>query len=430
MSKKKCFVVMGFGKKVDAASGRTLDLDTSYHNIIKRAVEAAGLECIRADEVIHSGVIDKPMYELLLEADVVVADLSTSNANAIYELGVRHALRPNTTVVIAESGFKFPFDIGHLLVRSYKHLGEDIGFMEAQRMSSELEKALRELSNASDVDSPVYTFLQDLQRPARGSLGGLLNASVDDSASPQTAEAQSTAVLREMFLEARAEEDWASALKYLTKLLVRMPRDAYLLQQKAFATYMAKQPDKKTALLEAKRILQDELQPATTTDPETLGLWGAVHKRLYEIDRDPAHLEEAIRAYAKGFIVKDDYYTGINYAYVLNMRAAISPAREALADAVLAERVRRRVIPSCQTILDSGGVKKADGSDDRHGMFWVKASLLEALVGIGDDAAASALEPDLRAQAPENWMTATMDTQIGNLRGMLARTQHLVVSEG
>src|SRR5262245_30659280 len=73
----RCFVVMGFGEKPDIATGRTLDLDKSYRLIIKRAVEDAGLECIRADEVIHAGIIDKPMYELLLDADVVVADLST-----------------------------------------------------------------------------------------------------------------------------------------------------------------------------------------------------------------------------------------------------------------------------------------------------------------------------------------------------------------
>ena len=59
------------------------------------------------------------MYELLLDADLVIADLSTSNANALYELGVRHALRPSTTIVIAEKQFKFPFDISHLLVRPY-----------------------------------------------------------------------------------------------------------------------------------------------------------------------------------------------------------------------------------------------------------------------------------------------------------------------
>ena len=72
------------------------------------------------------------MYELLLGAYVVVADLSTSNANAIYELGVRHALRPHTTIVIAEKNVKFPFDIGHLLVRPYTHLGDGIDSEDAE----------------------------------------------------------------------------------------------------------------------------------------------------------------------------------------------------------------------------------------------------------------------------------------------------------
>ena len=97
-----CFVVMGFGKKNDFETGRVLDLDQSYLNLIKPAVEATGLKCIRADEIVHSGLIDVPMYEQLLKSDVVVADLSTSNRNAIYEFGVRHALRPYTTVVISE----------------------------------------------------------------------------------------------------------------------------------------------------------------------------------------------------------------------------------------------------------------------------------------------------------------------------------------
>jgi hypothetical protein len=101
--KKRCFVVMGFGQKTDFATGRTLDLNYSYRALIKPVVEEVGLECVRADEILHSGVIDVPMYQQLLLADVVVADISTSNPNAIYELGVRHALRPRTTIVISES---------------------------------------------------------------------------------------------------------------------------------------------------------------------------------------------------------------------------------------------------------------------------------------------------------------------------------------
>ncbi len=126
---------MGFGKKTDFETGRTLDLDKSYRNIIKPApAQAAGLKCVRADEIVHSGLIDIPMYEQLLNADVVVADLSTSNKNAFYELGVRHALRPYATVVIAESGLKtFPFDVNQVAVSQYHHFGEDIGYEEAMR---------------------------------------------------------------------------------------------------------------------------------------------------------------------------------------------------------------------------------------------------------------------------------------------------------
>src|SRR5215467_11592634 len=141
-----CFVVMGFGKKTDFETGRVLDLDQSYINLIKPAVEAAGLKCIRADEIVHSGVIDVPMYEQLLNADVVVADLSTSNRNALYELGVRHALRPYTTIVICDDSLKsFPFDVNHVLIRQYHHMGDGIDFEEVERFRNVLTNAINEI---------------------------------------------------------------------------------------------------------------------------------------------------------------------------------------------------------------------------------------------------------------------------------------------
>src|SRR5687767_12034404 len=177
-----CFVVMGFGKKTDFETGRTLDLDKTYRNIIKPAAQAARLECIRADEIVHSGIIDVPMYDQLLNADVVVADLSTSNKNAFYELGVRHALRPFTTVVIAEDGIKtFPFDVSHVAVRQYHHLGEDIGFEEVMRFREQLTKAIKEIFNKDPraKDSPVYTFLNDLTPPAMAAVQAKVQEAID-----------------------------------------------------------------------------------------------------------------------------------------------------------------------------------------------------------------------------------------------------------
>jgi hypothetical protein len=412
---------MGFGEKTDLATGRMLDLDKTYRIIIKKAVEDAGLECIRADDVIHAGTIDKPMYELLLEADIVIADLSTSNANAIYELGVRHALRPHTTIVIAEKQFKFPFDLGHLLIRPYEHLGKGIDAEEADRVRTDLVKAIKTLLATPDVDSPVYTFLPHLQAWTRG-VAPIVVAAAEAAAQappvPAGAADEQTSTLLDLFREARAESDWSAASKYLKKLLERRPADDYLLQQLALATYKSKKPDVATALANAKAILE-KLKPHETTDPETLGLWGAVHKRLWEIGQGRADLDEAVWAYEKGFYLKNDHYNGINFAFLLNIRASISSPREALADVVIAERVRRRVTAICEALLRDG-IKDDHGQPDKEQMFWVKASLVEALLGAGETAKASELRATVGGSAPEGWMAEIMNEQLGKLETLLA----------
>jgi hypothetical protein len=78
---KTCFVVQGYGEKTDFTDGRKLNLDASYQ-VIKEAVEEAGLKCIRSDQVVKAGTIDIPMYEWILKADLVIADLTTSCAKA------------------------------------------------------------------------------------------------------------------------------------------------------------------------------------------------------------------------------------------------------------------------------------------------------------------------------------------------------------
>lgn len=128
-TQKICFVVQGFGEKTDFRTGRKLDLDASYE-VIKEAVENAGLKCIRTDEIQHFQIIDKPMNPCILNAD-----LSTSNNNAAYELGVRHALCRRSTINMAEKQWDFPFDINHSAIRTYEHLGSDISRKEAGHWS-------------------------------------------------------------------------------------------------------------------------------------------------------------------------------------------------------------------------------------------------------------------------------------------------------
>jgi hypothetical protein len=467
VSKQTCFVVMGFGKKTDFETGRVLDLDKSYKNMIKPAVEATGLICIRADEIAHSGIIDVPMYDQLFNANVVVADLSTSNKNAIYELGIRHALRPFTTVIIAEDGIKtFPFDINHIAIRQYHHLGEDIGFDEVMRFRQQLTAAIKEIldKNPRDKDSPVYTFLNDLIPPEfkkATEVNDKKTAEVDDQPSkdnvPAPAKpaagidlnAQTRSALMQQVDDAQKKGDWITAKALLTAIrnmineemkkkqeastviTVLQQEDPYLLQRLALITYKSKSPDEQSALLEAHSLLS-QLDPSVSNDTETLGLWGAVHKRLAEITTDItkkiAYLTEAIRAYGRGFYIRNDYYNGINYAFLLNVRANLVTDRaQAISDFVVARRVRNEVLQICEDWLKKNPLPdkempKEALNDYLKNWYWVKATKGEAYLGLEDEDNAQKELTEAYEKAPETWMRSTTEEQSAKLRSLLANS--------
>jgi len=419
--KKTCFVVMGFGEKVDFETGRKLNLDATYKNLIKPAVEEAGLECVRADEIAHSGVIDVPMYRQLLLADVVVADVSTANCNAFYELGVRHALRPYTTIVISEDQFKFPFDINRNKILKYKHLGEDIGFSEAKRFTAQLKQAVTDIlkKEPPDDDSPVYTFLHGLRRlklPDDMNAAGaaLANAPPAPAAVEEAAPGQSHSMMIQQVNEAQKQGNFGAAKFLLEVVRAQRPDDPYIIQRLALVTYKSKLPTPEAALREARELL-GLLNPATSNDTETLGLWGSVNKRLWELTKDAAHLDEAVRGYGRGFRLRNDYYNGINFAFALNLRAANPASRaEAITDFVQAERVRREVIDICKAEMQDGG---PPGDEQK---YWVMATWAEALLGTGDEAGARQKFEAAAALTSAQWMTDSTREQMDKLRALLA----------
>jgi tetratricopeptide (TPR) repeat protein len=407
---KTCFVVQGFGEKTDLATGRALNLDASYE-VIKEAVVAAGLRCVRADEIVHSGTIDGPMYDALFRADLVVADLSTSNLNAAYELGVRYGVRPRATIIVAEQQFKNPFDFSHIVIRRYEHLGTDVGRREAARFKAELMAAIRQIVDNDAVDSPVYTFLQ-LQPPAEERRARGITSQQEVETPDQNAKQLLSIARTEM-----SQNNFATARGLLETVLQMRPRDEYVVQQLALATYKSKQPDPRGALVAAREHLR-QLDPDITNDPETLGLWGAVHKRLWDIDCDRADLDGAISAYERGFYLKQDYYNGINLAFLLNVRASLQrhegDKAEAIADFVIARRVRREVIRYCERALEI--------APDAASRYWVLATLWEAALGIGDCDTAARWQKEAEAAAPAPWMLDTTRAQLDRLNQLLADT--------
>ena len=413
---KKCFAVMGFNLKTDPTTARVLDLDKTYKGIIKPAAEAAGFQCVRADEIQHSGVIDVPMYQLLHDADLVIADLSTLSPNAFFELGVRYALRRRKTIVIAENGFTNPFDTNHIAVRRYQHDGLVLDFEVVENFRAELTELIRTVDDADQDDSPVFQFLGKTEGlPSKKATG---SEAVDETAYFPLIEQAKSLRTQGRFAE-------MSAVLEAIRISQGEDVDPYILQQLALAHYKSEHPDRRTALERARDILSD-LKPNHSLDAETIGLWGAVHKRLADLaeldEKDRANaLDVAIDALQRGFSLLDDYYNGINAAFLLDLRANRINADEpeAIADRVLAKRLRVRVKEITDLLLTEqvAGENELARAQNR---YWIEATKVEALFGLGEKAEASALLEKLKSsEGIERWMIDTTTEQLEKLSELL-----------
>jgi hypothetical protein len=396
---KQCFVIMGFGVKTDLATGRKLDLDKSYRLLIKPVIEGKGITCMRADEIRHSGAIDMPMYNELLTADLVIADLSTANSNAIYQLGIRHALRPYATIVISEDKLQFPFDVAHMLIQTYHHLGDAIDYDEIVRFRKTLEEMVDDVLSRQRTDSPVYAFLKGLTPPSLETSAGEKKAVaiVDQGEKDvkQETKDRTQATLTEQGEQAIKDGRFSDAksLFALAQSLLS-GEDIYISQRLVLATYKAGQPTLLEALHEARFLLENRLLPKESTDIETLRLLGDIEFALFNETQDIDRLTRARQAYERLYALNPDYQSGITLAYILTLHAEHRRDRaEKLVDIMLANRLRREVIElgkvkladieaSFRTEVRLTGVSKA-AEDAAQAKFEVWLAIAEAYYGLG-----------------------------------------------
>src|SRR5262245_20730203 len=155
------FVAMPYGVK------DSVDFNRVYADYIKPALEGAGFEVFRADEEKRAGSIHEDMFQELLLADLVVADLSIDNPNVWYELGVRHALRPRGVLQMQCAREYMPFDVyGQRTLRYHvkrdfadpAHLPEDIKALAEMALTTVTSFVGRKIS-------PVYSLLPYLTPP-------------------------------------------------------------------------------------------------------------------------------------------------------------------------------------------------------------------------------------------------------------------------
>lgn len=359
---------MGFGKKTDPSNGKTYNLDKTYKNIIKPAVVDSGFECIRADEIKGSGIIDKSMYALLMHADLVIADITTYNPNAIYELGIRHAVRPFSTIILREKEGKIPFDLDHTRMFKYSHLGDDIGADEAARCQKELSVLIKKVSQDKLIDSPLYEFIKDIKYPE------LPNSEYQSMIEYLASEEKHIFAIVEKANSAMVEKNFFDAAAYWKKAHELVESESFFIQQHALCKYKSEKPSKKMALLDALKIIGKLNPDGDTTDPETLGITGAIYKQLWLLNEvETEFLDKAIEYYGKCFKIREDYYTGENYALCLNLKANSIKDKtmndEIIYSRVGAKKVRETIVGNLEQLKQEVGFNK------RHDEKWIYATL-------------------------------------------------------
>jgi len=148
---KLVFFSMPFGVKT--VEGRTHDFDTTWRELLHPALPEAW-EGIRIDAADPSGSIPERSKHYLRTADVAVFDLTTSNPNVLYSLGVRDVFVPARRVLIACEGSTPPFELERERVLSYP-----------AALPRALESGFREQLQAMIVEAGGPADLESTARP-------------------------------------------------------------------------------------------------------------------------------------------------------------------------------------------------------------------------------------------------------------------------
>jgi hypothetical protein len=144
--RRRCFVLMPFAPKYTEV----------YEQVYRPICENNNVECWRVDEIARPGSITKDIVEGIIEADIVIADLTSKNPNVFYELGIAHSIG-NKTIMTSQSKDDVPFDIA-----SYRVIFYEQTISGSKELAKKLDSAIKELLKALDqANNPVQEVLSN-----------------------------------------------------------------------------------------------------------------------------------------------------------------------------------------------------------------------------------------------------------------------------
>ena len=128
--------------------------DEIYNLFIAGAVSEAGYDVIRADDIRSQQNILKDVLAGITDSALVIADLTGSNANVYYELGLAHGLH-RRVILLTQHVDELPFDL-----RSYRVIPYSTHFAEIAKARALLFAVAKDaLDNRIAFGSPVTDFL-------------------------------------------------------------------------------------------------------------------------------------------------------------------------------------------------------------------------------------------------------------------------------
>lgn len=149
---KNCFIITPIG---DEGSEIRMKADGIYYAVIVPVLSKKGYKPIAAHKISETGSITNQIIEHIVSDELVIANLTGSNANVMYELAVRHAVR-KPVICIIEKGTDLPFDIVTDRAIFYKD-----NMLSVNNTIEELEKAINELDYTKKPDNPIYRAIKN-----------------------------------------------------------------------------------------------------------------------------------------------------------------------------------------------------------------------------------------------------------------------------
>jgi hypothetical protein len=449
--KPYCFVITSFGQKENLNDLKAkynegnknpvqkINFDKIYEDLVKPAILKAELEPLIEREEQSFGSIHKTMYEKIILCEFCIADLTNLNPNAYYELGMRYAVKPHTTIpIIASSHFPLPFDVGPDRTFAYQ-VDKDFNLSDKENDIEKLAGILIYAKQSRNTDSPLYDMINGISfqnsvahektdvfrekvqynEVIKNELAYARSVIDTDSAKQKTLRIEAinkivekykplenieTAVLIDIMISYRNIEAFPEMMAFIKQ----MPRYVFetVMVQEQYAFVLNRnggkaKPVDEVMISEAEKVLR-KLETDGKASSESYGIWGRIYKDKFEraynsenLGEAKVHLKNARKYYEKGFESDPrDAYPGINYVTCLEL---------------LGEREKAlRLLPAVEYAVNAKMKRKEPD-------YWDYATLLELAVIENKFDVAEEFLYEAKPLAVESWMFGTTKANLDKI---------------